>query len=77
MTDAGKGVTVASINEIAGVVPNVLIQELLRSCQPAKEGLYSRVGPVVEEIVAEGWSAGGIIVQVFFPITIAKRSYTI
>jgi replication factor C subunit 2/4 len=64
MADGGNEVTVASIEEIAGVVPNALIERLLQSCHVGKGGLYSRVGPVVEDIVAEGWSAGGIIMQV-------------
>lgn len=57
-------VTVQSIEEIAGVVPHRLIERLLESCQPGRGGLYERVGPVVEDVVAEGWSAGGIINQV-------------
>jgi replication factor C subunit 2/4 len=67
MNDANNQVTVSSIEEIAGVVPNSLIETLLQSCQPGKIGLYSRVSTVVEEIIAEGWSAGGIILQVLFP----------
>lgn len=57
-------VTVSSIEEIAGVVPNDVIEKLLGVCQPGKGGLYSRVSPVVQDIVAEGWSAGGILNQV-------------
>jgi replication factor C subunit 2/4 len=64
---AGNIVTVRSIEEIAGVVPQRLIDKLLEACQMGKGGLYSRVGPVVEDIVAEGWSAGSIINQVFPP----------
>jgi replication factor C subunit 2/4 len=65
MADGNNEVTVASIEEIAGVVPTALIERLLQSCHAGKGGLYSRVSPVVEDIVAEGWSAGGIIMQVF------------
>ena len=64
MTDETNEVTVSSIEEIAGVVPPERIEGLLQACQPGKSGLYSRVSPVVENIVAEGWSAGGIILQV-------------
>lgn len=67
MTDSNSNnnkVTISSIEEIAGVVPNTLIESLLQSCQPGKIGLYSRVSPVVDEIISEGWSAGGIILQV-------------
>jgi replication factor C subunit 2/4 len=64
MSDGPEQVTVSSIQEIAGVVPNHLIEEILQACQPGKIGLYARVSPVVEGIVAEGWSAGSIIMQV-------------
>jgi replication factor C subunit 2/4 len=64
MTDTTEQVTVRSIEEIAGVVPDTLIERLLEVCQPGKQGLYSRVAPVVQDIVAEGWSAGSIIQQV-------------
>lgn len=72
MTDntSDRQVTVASIEEIAGVVPNELIETLLQACQPGKIGLYSRVNPVVEEIVSEGWSAGSIILQVLKPTSL-------
>ena len=62
----GGVVTVQTIEEIAGVVPQRLIERLLEACQVGgKGGLYSRVGPVVEDVIAEGWSAGGIINQVW------------
>lgn len=64
MSDVTNEVTVSSIEEIAGVVPHALIENLFQSCQPGKGGLYSRVNPVVEDIVSEGWSAGAIITQV-------------
>ena len=64
MAGTSTGVTVSSIEEIAGVVPSSLITRLLDACGPGRGGLYSRVAPVIEEIVAEGWSAGGIINQV-------------
>jgi len=64
----GGVVTVETIEEIAGVVPNGLIERLLTACHPGKIGLYSRVAPVVEEIVAEGWSAGSVVVQVAYSL---------
>jgi replication factor C subunit 2/4 len=64
MSDSNSAVTVSSIQEIAGVVPHELIERLLHACHVGRGGLYSRVSPVVEDIVAEGWSAGGIIMQV-------------
>ena len=74
MTDDDTNqVTVSSIEEIAGVVPPSMIEQLLVACQPGKVGLYARVSPVVENIVAEGWSAGGIILQVIPPSSSQRR----
>jgi replication factor C subunit 2/4 len=70
MSEGSNEVTVSSIHEIAGVVPHALVESLLQACQPGKIGLYSRVSPVVDDIVAEGWSAGAIIMQV--PTTLTK-----
>jgi replication factor C subunit 2/4 len=58
------GVSVEAVEEIAGVVPGELVERLLHVCLPGKIGLYSRVAPVVEDIVAEGWSAGAVVMQV-------------
>jgi len=66
MSGTHQEVTVRSIEEIAGVVPNDLIEKLLEVSHPGKGGLYSRVAPVVQDIVAEGWSAGSIITQVLY-----------
>ena len=69
MTTSSNEVTAASIQEIAGVIPDKVIENLLQACQPGKIGLYSRIAPVVEGAIAEGWSAGGIIMQVcFYPV---------
>ena len=70
MSDTNNNVTVATIEEIAGVVPTTLIESLLQSCQPGKIGLYARVSPIVDEIVSEGWSAGSIILQVLPPTSL-------
>ena len=75
---AGGVVTVQTIEEIAGVVPQRLIERLLEACQVGgKGGLYSRVGPVVEDVIAEGWSAGGIINQVLIPLSIMEGGWPI
>jgi replication factor C subunit 2/4 len=62
MTD--NEVTVKMVEEIAGVVPQSHITNILDACQRGKGSLYSRVNNVIENIVAEGWSAGSIIMQV-------------
>jgi len=73
----GGVVTVQTIEEIAGVVPQRLIERLLEACQVGgKGGLYSRVGPVVEDVIAEGWSAGGIINQVWISLYARRLAYS-
>jgi hypothetical protein len=63
MTDAGQSVTAASIEEIAGVVPEKVIRNLLLACQ-LREEQFSRVSQAVDEIIAEGWSVSNVVLQV-------------
>lgn len=66
--DAGQGsevVTVRSIQEIAGVVPDDVVEQLLKACEPKKgRSVYTEVAKIVEDMVADGWNAGQILVQV-------------
>ncbi|KAL8784471.1 MAG: hypothetical protein Q9213_003942 [Squamulea squamosa] len=58
-------VTVSSIEEIAGVVPNSLISNLIKAIQPQAWGaVYNDVSKVVTDLVADGWSASQVIIQV-------------
>ena len=59
-------VTVRSIEEIAGVVPEATVDALATAIRgQAKGGLYERVAGVVEDLVAEGWSAGQLVAQLY------------
>jgi len=65
--EKGKGgvVTIKSIEDIAGVIPEATIQTLLKTIQPAGKGAYyDRVAKVVTDLVADGWSATQVIGQV-------------
>ena len=54
---ASSPITVASISEIAGVIPKDTMGNLLTAVQPSSKGTaYSRVSSAVEDLVAEGWS---------------------
>ncbi|KAI4263455.1 MAG: hypothetical protein L6R42_001398 [Xanthoria sp. 1 TBL-2021] len=58
-------VTVSSIEEIAGVIPNNLINDLVKAMQPKVRGVvYNDVSKAVTDLVADGWSASQLILQV-------------
>lgn len=58
-------VTVSSIEEIAGVIPNQVINDLVKTMQPRARGaVYNDVSRVVMDLVADGWSASQVITQV-------------
>lgn len=58
-------VKIKSIEEIAGVIPNDLIDGLLRAMQPRSKGaVYEAVAKQVTDLVADGWSATQVVTQV-------------
>ena len=70
-----KAVTIKSIEDIAGVIPDETIARLVRAMQPASKGLvYDRVSKVVTDMVADGWSATQLITQVGTPNYVSEPS---
>ncbi|OJD15092.1 hypothetical protein AJ78_04609 [Emergomyces pasteurianus Ep9510] len=70
MTDVGDGedgiITVRTIEEIAGVVPDDIVNRLIKALQPKKgRSSYEDVSKVVTDIVAEGWSASQMLTQLY------------
>jgi replication factor C subunit 2/4 len=64
-TGDGGMVTVKSIEDIAGVIPDDAIQKLFQAMQPRSKGLvYEAVAKVVQDMVADGWSATQVVTQV-------------
>lgn len=60
-----KAVTVKTIEDIAGVIPNRTIENLLDAMRPTTSGkAYETIAKVVEDMVADGWSAGQVVSQV-------------
>ena len=58
-------VTVRSIEEIAGVIPNDVIDDLVQAIQPKVRGsVYNDVSRAVTDMVADGWSATQVVAQV-------------
>ncbi|KAK3693838.1 P-loop containing nucleoside triphosphate hydrolase protein [Podospora appendiculata] len=61
-----KQVTVKIVEDIAGVIPDRTIQELVNAMRPRRAGeTYQSVAKVVEEMVADGWSAGQTMTQLY------------
>ncbi|KAL1870427.1 Subunit of heteropentameric Replication factor C (RF-C) [Diaporthe australafricana] len=61
-----KPVTVKIIEDIAGVIPSVTIDRLVKAIKPRSSGeAYSAVSKVVEDMVADGWSAGQVVTQLY------------
>ncbi|OAX79757.1 hypothetical protein ACJ72_05922 [Emergomyces africanus] len=68
--DAGVGedgvITVRTIEEIAGVVPDDIVNRLVKALQPKKgRSSYEDVSKVVTDIVADGWSASQMLTQLY------------
>lgn len=66
MKDQGSDVVrIRTIEEIAGVVPESVLDALIEAMQPKKIGTsYEPISKVVTEIVADGWSAMQVLLQV-------------
>lgn len=61
-----KPVTVKIVEDIAGVIPYITIDRLVKAIHPRSSGdTYSLVSEVVEDMVADGWSAGQVVSQLY------------
>ncbi|OQE29819.1 hypothetical protein PENSTE_c002G06673 [Penicillium steckii] len=69
MTDGGDDggiITVRSIEEIAGVIPDSIVDGLVQAMQPKTSGsVYDAVSTVVTDLVADGWSATQLVGQLY------------
>lgn len=65
LDDENKVVTIKSIEDIAGVIPDATIDNLTKAMQPKSKGLaYEAISKVVLDMVADGWSATQVVTQV-------------
>ena len=63
--DNSKLITVRTVEEIAGVIPEDVLDRLTQAMQPKKIGSsYGAVSAVITDIVADGWSATQLLGQV-------------
>ncbi|KAK1730688.1 hypothetical protein CaCOL14_002787 [Colletotrichum acutatum] len=61
-----KPVTVKVIEDIAGVIPDKTIDTLVSAIRPqGAADTYAGVAKVVEDMVADGWSAGQVVTQLY------------
>ncbi|KAI3556306.1 replication factor C [Colletotrichum abscissum] len=61
-----KPVTVKIIEDIAGVIPDKTIETLVSAIRPqGAADTYAGVAKVVEDMVADGWSAGQVVTQLY------------
>ncbi|KAI2697101.1 hypothetical protein CBS147372_8155 [Penicillium roqueforti] len=69
MTDVGSNssvITVNSIEEIAGVLPDDVLDSLVEAMQPTSgASAYEAVSGVITDIVADGWSATQLVGQLY------------
>lgn len=58
-------VTQKIIEDIAGVIPEKTIGDLVQAMRPKSSGsTYAGISKAVEDMVADGWSAGQVVTQV-------------
>ncbi|CAJ2501774.1 Uu.00g046270.m01.CDS01 [Anthostomella pinea] len=63
---ATTAVSVKIVEEIAGVIPESTIERLQKAMQPKSAGAtYQAIAKVVEDMVADGWSAGQVVTQLY------------
>ncbi|KAA8645939.1 hypothetical protein EYZ11_002510 [Aspergillus tanneri] len=67
MSDAiSQIVTVRMVEEIAGVVPESVLDQLVRAMQPKRFGSsYDSVSKVITDTIADGWSATQLLLQLY------------
>ncbi|KAF5623478.1 replication factor C subunit 2 [Fusarium sp. NRRL 52700] len=65
-----KAVTVKIVEDIAGVIPDTTIDDLVKAIRPKKSGSpYQIISDVIEKLVADGWSAGQVVNQLYQALT--------
>ncbi|ESZ99263.1 activator 1 41 kDa subunit [Sclerotinia borealis F-4128] len=61
-----KMITVSTVEDIAGVIPDDTIDKLVKAMQPKSRGVvYDAVSKVVVDMVADGWSGTQVVSQLY------------
>ena len=68
MTDDNSNlINIRTVEEIAGVIPEDILDRLTQAMQPKKIGSsYGPVSTVITDVVADGWSATQLLIQVCY-----------
>ncbi|KAH7257301.1 P-loop containing nucleoside triphosphate hydrolase protein [Fusarium tricinctum] len=65
-----KAVTVKIVEDIAGVIPTSTIDDLVKAIRPKSSGSsFQEISDVIEKLVADGWSAGQVVGQLYQALT--------
>ncbi|KAG5929906.1 hypothetical protein E4U42_003967 [Claviceps africana] len=65
-----KPVTIKIVEDIAGVIPDQTISQLAEALRPRGPGqTYHSVSKIVEDMVADGWSATQVVSQLYHYVT--------
>ncbi|KAF4988680.1 hypothetical protein FGRMN_9647 [Fusarium graminum] len=65
-----KVVTIKIVEDIAGVIPNSTIDNLVKAIRPKSSGSsFQGISDVIEKLVADGWSAGQVVGQLYQALT--------
>ncbi|KAK5654990.1 hypothetical protein OQA88_6749 [Cercophora sp. LCS_1] len=63
--DDSRVVTVKIVEDIAGVIPEATIQKLVKAIKARTGDIYRGISSAVEDMVADGWSAGQTMNQLY------------
>ncbi|KAK7545533.1 P-loop containing nucleoside triphosphate hydrolase protein [Phyllosticta citricarpa] len=70
----GRPVSVSIVEEIAGVIPGSTLESLFQAMQPKSKGkVYTEVAKAVEDMVADGWSAAQVVIQLYEMVLYDER----
>jgi DNA polymerase III delta prime subunit len=73
-TASPAAISVHTIQEIAGVIPDPTLDQLLDAIFPqGKKIRYEKIAKVVEEMIADGWSAAQTVAQLYDKILYDER----
>lgn len=66
LDDVKPRITVRSIEEVSGLVPETVMQRVVAALRPSKRASkYEEISSLVADLVADGWSASQVLSQVY------------
>ncbi|MDI1488417.1 MAG: Subunit of heteropentameric Replication factor C (RF-C) [Ramalina farinacea] len=75
--DSGAAVTVKDVEEIAGMIPETIVDSLAGAMQPkARSIVYEALAKEIEGMVADGWSATQLYQKIMFDDAVSNQHKT-